>query len=203
MRILVFGDSITYGHCDMEGGWTTRLKKYLYGINQDIELYNFGVSGDTTKGLIKRFETDLKPRLEPPTIFIFAIGINDSQELLKENNQTKVSLYWFRANLKKLISMAKKYSSKIIFLGLTPVEEDEAADEESLYRNQNIKKYDSAIKEICTDNNVYYINILNQREMLDYKTLLEDGLHPDLEGNRIMAERFARVLGEMLPVGAA
>jgi lysophospholipase L1-like esterase len=31
MRLLIFGDSITYGAWDIEGGWAARLRKFLDG----------------------------------------------------------------------------------------------------------------------------------------------------------------------------
>jgi len=92
-RILVFGDSITYGNWDREGGWVQRLRKFLDKRNlTDPDfyclIYNLGISGNDTENLLKRFEFETEQRLKEgeETIFIFAIGINDTQFLHSENS---------------------------------------------------------------------------------------------------------------------
>jgi lysophospholipase L1-like esterase len=47
MNICIFGDSITYGaHDPINGGWTTLLRNYLEGKDDDITTYNLGICGD-------------------------------------------------------------------------------------------------------------------------------------------------------------
>src|SRR3989344_3552583 len=93
--ILVFGDSITYGAWDTNGGWVQRLrtyldKKQLADPKLYYELYNLGVSGDTSTDLLERFEAETKQRIKRMSakeeiIIIVAIGTNDSII----NNKTK------------------------------------------------------------------------------------------------------------------
>src|SRR5271157_5203514 len=85
MQILVFGDSITYGACDSEGGWVQRLRKFLDGknlINTEVyySVYNLGVWGNAIEDLLKRLEFETKQRIEEneEVMFVFAIGVNDS-----------------------------------------------------------------------------------------------------------------------------
>ena len=75
-KILIFGDSIIWGAFDTEGGWATRLKKYFDENRKEdfnYQVYNLGVSGDTTEDLLDRFEFETKQRIneEEETIFIF------------------------------------------------------------------------------------------------------------------------------------
>jgi len=118
-QILIFGDSITYGAGDKESGWTQRLRKFLDENYEDYFVYNLGVSGNDTNDLLKRFEFETKQRIkeEKEIIFIFAIGINDSQFIHSQNN-LKVSPEKFKENIQNLINLAPKFSSKIIFVGL-------------------------------------------------------------------------------------
>jgi len=59
-RICVFGASIAWGAWDPDGGgWVTRLRRYFEINDYDIEVYNLGVSGNTTKDLLKRFKTNV------------------------------------------------------------------------------------------------------------------------------------------------
>src|SRR4051794_3073952 len=84
MRVLVFGDSITYGKWDELGGWADRLKQYydakaIKSQTRDFpNVYNLGISANKTVDLMERFETETKARLEDPLALVFAIGINDS-----------------------------------------------------------------------------------------------------------------------------
>ncbi len=145
VRILIFGDSIAYGACDKEGGWVQRLRKFFDENYEDYLIYNLSISGDTTEELIKRFEFEAKQRLKEKdeTIIIFAIGINDSQ-FVHSKNKNRIALEKFKENLRKLIQLAKKFSSKIIFVGLTPVDETKTTpiiwDINKLYKNEYIQK---------------------------------------------------------------
>ena len=85
MRIFCFGDSITYGKWDAKHcGWVQRLRRFLdknWEIYGDNLVYNLGVSGDTTKNLLTRFEFEIEQRLKEEkeeVLIIFDIGINDS-----------------------------------------------------------------------------------------------------------------------------
>ncbi|MCA9343235.1 hypothetical protein KC950_04470 [Candidatus Saccharibacteria bacterium] len=83
-RILIFGDSITWGAWDSKSGWATRLKNYT--DNQAIKstsdtydtVYPLGISGDNTDKFLKRFETELVNRIDEDsnTVVVIALGIN-------------------------------------------------------------------------------------------------------------------------------
>ena len=75
-NICVFGDSVTWGAWDNKGGWVSRLRAFIESGNRDYFVYNLGVSGDTTKELLGRFDIEAKAR--SPNIIIFQIGDNDS-----------------------------------------------------------------------------------------------------------------------------
>ncbi len=66
--ILVFGDSISYGAWDIEGGWVSRLRKFLDKKNLseenfDCKVYNLGISGDNSSGVLNRFEFETRQRI--------------------------------------------------------------------------------------------------------------------------------------------
>lgn len=198
-HILIFGDSITYGAWDIKGGWPQRLRKYLdektLAPNSDIEyiVYNLGVSGDTTEELLERFYFETKYRLseEEENIFIFAIGINDSQDIHSKKG-LRVSPKEFRKNLKTIIKKARKISSKIVFIGLNPIDESKVdpipwATDKS-YKNKNIEKFNKIIKSACKENNVLFLDILEKFKQKNYKKLLEDGAHPNTEGHKKIFE---------------
>src|SRR5437879_2933550 len=119
--ILIFGDSITWGSSDEEGGWATRIKKYtdkkMPIPDYWSPVYVLGIPGDTTENLLNRFDQEIKVRLteedgEEAIMVIFASGINDSQVEL-QSNKNKVSPEAFRSNLKALIDRARKYTPQV------------------------------------------------------------------------------------------
>lgn len=199
-QILVFGDSVIYGAWDEKGGWAGRLKSL---VTEKIiatkrkfycTLHNLGISGNTTNDLLERFESETTQRLKEKddTIVIFGIGANDS--IRDRKNIPWTAPEKFRENLGKLIEIAQKYSSKIIFIGMTPVDEAKASpvfwDADVLYSNAHLEKYNEIIKSVCIKNNAQFIDIFEKWIKSDYKKLLEDGLHPNSRGHR-------KILGEV------
>ncbi len=191
-RILVFGDSIAFGAWDREGGWVQRLRKVideknLSGTNYYSLIYNIGVSGNTTENLLERFEFEAKQRLKESeeTIIIFSIGINDSA-FIHAKKSLLTQQKKFEENIQKLINLAKKYSQKIFFVGLTAVDEPKVSPwkEGRSYKNKYIQKYNDIIKSTCKENNVSFVDIFQEWIKTDYKSLLEDGLHPNSEGHK-------------------
>jgi lysophospholipase L1-like esterase len=199
VKILVFGDSIAWGAFDLEkGGWVERLKTYFFNRELGKEfysVYNLEISRDNTDKLMKRFEVETIAR--EPSIIIFAIGINDSQYILSRYNP-RVSLEKFRENYSNLINLSRKFTDKIIFIGLTNVDETKSMpipwDTSKFYDNENILEYDKEIRRICNENNLFYIPVSD----LLTKEDLSDGLHPNTEGHRKIFERIKEELIKIL-----
>lgn len=203
-HILIFGDSITLGAWDEEGGWAGRLQQNMNkkaissGLETAFLVHNLGVDGDTTEGLLERFDFEVKRRLsEDETIIIFAIGSNDS-EFDNQTKKLRISSEDFKNNLEKLSNKAKDISSKIIFTGLLPIDESKVDPipwlPEISYKNKYIRQYDDIIKSVCQENKIDFIELFEKFEKMDYKKLLEDGVHPNSEGHKIIFETVKEFL---------
>lgn len=192
-QILIFGDSIAYGAWDLEGGWAQRLRRFLDKkvIDSQYEeyyiTYNLGIDGDTSTGLLKRFEVETKPRIWPgeETIFFFHIGDNDSLY----NNKTKKFLVptdKFEKNIKELISQSKKHSEKIIFIGSAPIDDSKTDPvpliPDSSYKNKYFSRFREITKKICEKENCHFIDLSNTINQENWKNFLPDGVHPNTEG---------------------
>ena len=188
MNILIFGDSITWGAYDLEqGGWATRLRNYFEAKDNDMDVYNLGVSGDITADFLERIEVESKSR--DPNLIIFAIGINDAQ-LIHSTNNLRVSLDEFQQNLAKLLVIAKKFTNKVVFVGLPRVDESKTTPSpwkpDRSYFNENIKRLDNAIEKFCEDNKLKFISM----ESVVGNDDLIDGLHPNTQGHVKIFERM-------------
>ena len=194
--ILVFGDSIVYGAWDKNGGWTQILREWIdeknLEWNEDFYylVYNLGVFGDTTEDLLERFDSEVKQRQgEEKFIFIFAVGINDS-EYIHSKKGLNIPEEKFQKNLVNLIKKAKKYSSTILFVGPNPVDESKVnpmpwASDKS-YINKNVERYNKLIKKTCKENIVHFIEVFSEFRKTDYRAFLEDGAHPNTKGHRLI-----------------
>lgn len=200
IEVMVFGDSITYGAWDNAGGWVQRLREPIdikNLVNPDIAyfVYNLGVIDDTSTGIIKRFEQEMAARRYlnsvQKKIVIFAVGLNDSELLLKEK-KNRVPKELFKRNVNALIDLGKKYADKTIFIGPTPVDEPRAVplpwDKDLGYRNRVVKEYDNIIRLICKKRNILFLEIFDRIVKLDYVDLLEDGVHPSPAGHLVIYE---------------
>lgn len=205
-RIFVFGDSIAYGYYDIEGGWTERLKKFfiekvISDENYDYSVYNMSISGDCTRDVLERFEFEMKQRTkdEEGEIIIFAIGANDTQ-ILNKNEKTIVSPVELENNIKKLIFLSRKFSNKILFVGLTPVDDERMTPvpwrTDISYNNKYIESYNEIIKNTCKENKVPFIDFFKSWFKSNYKDLLEDGAHPNTEGHKKIFETIKDYLEE-------
>lgn len=191
--ICIFGDSITWGAWDQKnGGWVTRLRRFFETSGDYIaEIYNQGVPDDSTDDLLKRFKVECAAR--EPNIIIFAIGTNDSQ-YIKTSDNSRVPLKKFKNNLVKLIREAKKFSNKIIFVGLTKADEKLTMPipwaKEKFYDNDNITKYNSIIKKVSTKHGLPFIDMFDLLSTKD----IADGLHPNSGGHKKMFLRIKNFL---------
>lgn len=197
MNICIFGDSIVWGACDYErGGWVERLKTYLLKNNNDVDVYNFGVSGNTTEDLLVRFEREVT--IMKPDAIVFAIGINDSQYLDSRDN-SKIEPGIFQNNIQSLFDKAKNMTNKIIFIGLTKVDQAKTmprvhGPKIKYYENEIIRKYDQVISDVCKKNGIPFVSVIELLNVGDF----EDGLHPNSSGHTKMFEKIKPEVEKLL-----
>ncbi len=195
-RVVVFGDSITWGANDKSrGGWFNRLREDLENSSDYYSIYNCGISGDNTNDVLFRFEVESKARHRENSdenIVVFAIGINDTQNIDTKGNYI-VPPKQFENNLNKLIELSKKYYDKVIFIGLTNVDEIKTtpipwSPTKSYYSNDT-KLYDNIIKKVAKENNSQYIDMF---DVVSFDEM-EDGLHPNSDGHQKMFLKIKEV----------
>ncbi|MFH1749689.1 MAG: GDSL-type esterase/lipase family protein [bacterium] len=200
--ILIFGDSIVAGRgVTKNKSWVSLLANFFDKKNVfDTMVYNLGVPGESTTELLKRFDPECKARTKRHTpsdhiSIIIAIGINDSKGFgspRKYNTPLKV----FSENIRKLITIAGKYSDNIIFVGLTPVNGHKTMPlDKNYFSNKNIKFFNSTIEKICKDNGATFIEILKGWLKKDYrKHLSKDKIHLNELGHKKIFNKIRIIL---------
>lgn len=203
MRILVFGDSITYGKVDSQGGWAARLKKEfdeeaVKNYSRDLpNLYNLGISADTAEDILKRFDVETEARLDDENAFILAIGTNDSSV---EDGKPQFTPDEFRANFEDILQKMLGHSDKVLVVGLLPVDEKLTTPipwrPSRHYTNKQVLLFDGIIQDIAQKKNVPYVPLFDV-----FKSKLElfpDGLHPNDEGHQLIADLVKPELEKLL-----
>lgn len=207
MIIHAFGDSITYGQWDLtNGGWATQLRLLVDEKRKDNSnyyglVYNLGIPGETTDGLVKRFMSEFEQRERKAkaeeNIFIFAYGANDAC-LVPSKNEFLVPTSRFFLNLETVIIEAKRHSSKILLLNITPVIDKltvspEGKDKSRL--NQYITPYNEDIRRLAENYHLETLDINDAFMKIGHEGLFcSDGLHPNEKGHELIFNMVKRYL---------
>jgi len=182
LKIVCIGDSLTEGYgVGRADNWVALLN----GRNE-YEFVNKGISGDTTGGMLARFQRDVVD--EKPKHVIIMGGAND---FIMGDSPGSV-----RANIMAMVHQA--YHHRIIPILGTGLKADaesfrkdwaEITDVKQLIeRTAGLRDW---ILEFCGTFSTKYIDFyaeFEKRTAGNYGGYLFDGLHPTREGHRIMAE---------------
>ncbi|TQV86361.1 SGNH/GDSL hydrolase family protein [Aliikangiella coralliicola] len=208
VNILCFGDSIVFGECDQNyGGWVDRLKKgyieqYADSLKQEVFLYNLGIGGETTDGLVKRFSVELKARKigKQKTLVIFAYGAND---IVVHKNKNIVPANYFIRNLTDAISTAKLEDCKVLILSLLPISntiEGKVNQHDKLRYDLDIQQYNLILEKISVETESEFLNLYSPFNQNDKESLLSgDGVHPNSKGHALVSQLVREKLIQMLP----
>ncbi len=213
MRVLVFGDSITQGFWDTEGGWVERIRKH-YNQRQLIDLnhrneptiFNLGISADNSNSVLQRIasETTARTRHNYLPAVLVQVGVNDSC-LDKTSNESSVSLpiETYEQNLHKIVDCLEPISCRIIFVGLSACDESYTTPVswgDYHYTNAAIQSYENVMKTVAQAHNIAYIPLFDAflSELRAGKSFLTDGLRPNNQGHAFMSEHILQKLDPLL-----
>ncbi|MDI3481620.1 MAG: acyl-CoA thioesterase [Tepidanaerobacteraceae bacterium] len=179
LKFVALGDSITQGYpYGMEASWVHILK-----TEKGFNIVNKGINGDTLEGMLQRFEKDVISLL--PGIVIIMGGTNDAFN--------GYSLSSMEYNIRQMVKLSK--GSKIVSVIGIPIPVDEPAVE------MKLQKFRKFLRDFCADENIAVIDFY--RAMVDEfgkikKKLDFDGVHPNREGYRVMADEAFDCLTRIL-----
>ena len=179
--ILFFGDSLSAGYgLSPEEAFPALVEKELNNTGLTVKVVNAGSSGETTAGGVSRVDWLLR---QPIDVFVLELGGNDMLRGLPVA-QT-------RANLQKIIDKVKaKYPHiKIVLAGM-------------LAPPNMGKQYTDDFRNIFPDlakkNNATLIPFLLKDVGGIEKLNQADGIHPNVEGHKIVARNLTPVLLKVL-----
>ena len=159
--ILVFGDSISagYGLASVERGWVallqTRLKQQEYGY----QVVNASVSGETTAGGLARLPRALG--LHHPAVVVLELGGNDGLRALP--------IEQMRANLARMIDLARGAGAKVLLLGIRIPPN---------YGREYTEQFSAVYADLARDERVPLVPFLGNDIALNPDLMQADGVHP-------------------------
>jgi acyl-CoA thioesterase-1 len=179
--ILFFGDSITAGYgLSMEDAYPAHVQTYLGKKGLDVKVVNAGLSGETSAGGLSRIDWILR---QPIDVFVLELGANDGLRGLPLD-QT-------RSNLQAIIDKvkAKNNDVKIVLAGM-------------MVPPNLGKEYTNEFKNIYPDlakkNKATLIPFLLAGVAGDDKLNIADGIHPNIEGHKIVAKTVVEIIEPLL-----
>lgn len=167
-KLLILGDSLSaaYG-LKQEQGWVSLLQNAW--ADQQIEVVNAAVSGETTYGGLARL-----PRLleqHQPTHLLIELGGNDGLQ--------GKSIKQMRANLESMIELGKKSGANVML--------QEMQIPTNMGRRYN-NMFVSSFSELAEKHDLPLVPFFLSEIALDPDLMLNDGIHPNLKAQPMIAE---------------
>lgn len=179
--ILFFGDSITAGYgLSAEDAYPAHVEAALVKKGIEVKVVNAGLSGETSAGGLSRIDWILR---QPIDIFVLELGANDGLRGLPLD-QT-------RSNLQAIIDKvkAKNPDVKIVLAGM-------------MVPPNLGKEYTTEFKNIypslAKTNNAVLIPFLLEGVAGDGNLNIADGIHPNVEGHKIVANTVLKRIEPLL-----
>ena len=179
LNIVAFGDSLTAGYqLPPDQAFPARLEALAREKGLDVAIANAGVSGDTTADGLSRLDWSIPDGTDG---VILALGANDALRGLSPAESRK--------NLDAMLVRLKERKIPVVLAGM-------------LAPPNMGKDYETAFNPIYGDLSKTYgaplYPFILDGVVLEEKLKLEDGMHPNGEGTKVMAEKFFPVFETFL-----
>jgi acyl-CoA thioesterase I len=169
-RIVVLGDSLAVSPSASEG-FPKVLEDRLRAQGLAWSVVNAGVRGDTTAGGLRRIDGLLASNR--PDILVLALGANDGLR--------RTDVGQMKNNLREIIARARAAGSDVLLCGmeLPPL---------------NVftygKQFRNAFAELAEEHDVAFVPFLLEDVAMDRNMNGQDGIHPNANGARRIAENL-------------
>ena len=180
--ILFFGDSLTagFGLEDSNDAYPAVIQTMIDSLSLNYVVVNSGVSGETTAGGLGRINWVLNQKVD---LFVLELGANDGLR--------GISLTETRENLQAIINRVRtKYPEISIVLAGMQLPPNLGQD--------YTKEFKSIFEELAKKNDLEIIPFLLKDVAGIPELNQEDGIHPNVEGQKIVANNVWVVLEPLL-----
>ena len=177
--IVALGDSLTAGLGLLpDDAYPSLLEKRLRRAGYRYHVVNAGVSGDTTAGGLRRVDWVLRSQ---PTIVIVALGANDGLR--------RLSVEAMRANLTEIVHRLRAGGASVLLVGMRVPPN---------YGDVYGRAFAAGFAEVARTTRVPLAPFLLDGVAGQARLNQPDGIHPTVEGQRIIADRLWPYLEPLL-----
>ena len=174
--ILILGDSISAGFgIDKDKGWVALLDKQLKLEQQNSQIINASISGETTSGGANRIKALLNKH--NPSLVIIELGGNDGLR------GTQIKL--IKQNLNFMITQSQQAGAKVALLGMRIPPN---------YGQRYSELFASQYQQLALENNILFVPFLLNGIAAQPGMMQADGIHPTLQAQAIMKEQVWSII---------
>lgn len=179
-RLLILGDSLSAGYGLLQAqSWVSLLQNIWHDEQRGIEVINAAISGETTDGGLARL-----PRLlqqHKPTHVLIELGGNDG---LQGHNVDKL-----QNNLTKMIQLSKEFGATVYLQDM---------EIPTNYGRRYNQMFSSSFEQVAESQSIPLIPFFLQNIALNNDLMQRDGIHPNADGQPIIAEFMHQQLSPLL-----
>lgn len=182
--VLFVGTSLTAGFgVGAHAAYPAVLQQMIDSAGLPYRVVNAGISGETSAGGLRRIDWSLQ---QPADVLVLELGANDALRGLDPGE--------LRSNLDAILTRARAaYPDIAIVLVGMQAPPNMGADYARRFRavyTSLAREYDAAL-----------VPFLLEGVAADPRLNQDDGIHPNIEGHRVLARTVWRVLGPLLGAG--
>jgi acyl-CoA thioesterase-1 len=178
-RVVAFGDSLTIGLGLLEQeAYPALLQRKIDEAGYQFEVVNAGVSGDTSAGALRRLDWALEGDVK---VLIVAFGGNDGLRGLPVSQM--------KENLATIIDKARERNVVVILAGM------EAPPN---FGQEYATQFRQAFQEVALKKRVLFLPFLLNNVAGKPELNQADGIHPNQQGTRIVADNVWTLLEPLL-----
>lgn len=169
--IVVLGDSLTAGYgLPREASFPAQLEEALRARGREVRVVNSGVSGDTTAGGLSRVDWVLA---DNPDLLILALGANDALRGFEPVETRK--------NLAAILEKVLGRGIKVLLAGMKAPRN---------LGSPYYTRFDRIYAELAAEYDVPLYPFFLDGVATETALNLEDGIHPNPDGVRVMVENI-------------
>ncbi|HHX02554.1 MAG TPA: hypothetical protein GX739_07810 [Firmicutes bacterium] len=205
LKVVVFGDSITFNNGRLKWKHWTELLMERFGV----EIINAGVGGDTTVKGLKRIQTDVLDH--HPDIVLINFGMND--HVKAGMNAEIVTLAEYEQNLKTMVELVRAAGAVPLLVTVSYIYEgDPNNTNENYYYNRHdpayytddggalarLDKYIDVMRRVALEYDVPLADVRAACDQYDPREFTRDGVHISALGNEVWAEVIGACLANQV-----
>lgn len=178
--IVVLGDSISAGYgIDAGQGWVNLLQQKFNTQHGDYVISNESISGDTSAGGLARIDQILARH--KPAIVILELGANDGLRGLTPQAM--------KSNLTEIVRRSQQTGAKVLLLGMKIPPN---------YGKRFIEMFYNVYPQLSAELNLPLVPFILEEVALKPELMQADGLHPNEQGQPLIAEKVWPYLQSLL-----